>query len=284
MKTIAAIFVLLIALVPHSARSNSIDYKQCTAGLPGFNAFVMMREDGKLLVEGSKFYEKKNTNDPNVTEHHFRTANKVLHDISDGTMPETAFVRTKVMQDRTSNDFLRIHRDGDGRIVTVSAQSQDLSTKGKSLVLTDSGWKPAPTAHSVSFRYQGQKCLKTSQMETDHRGRTYITYSEEICDELFPLIEKMESGADARSATRIQEKFMNMESEGRKKAASANVAPPVLGDPGAISSSLASTERALRFARGCIEARGDLATWKALRAPNPAPTTSVAPGASTTDN
>ncbi len=262
----SAILAFFLSLAPAPARAApEIDPDLCTAELPGYNAFIRLGADGRLLLEGSKLYEKKDTPDPLVTERYFLSKNRTWgKDEGDGG-PQTKFLRTRLLGETESRDFLTIRRDSEGRVVAVAADSKNPEVKAEALRLTEEGWTPAPRSHTVEYRYQGKTCLKTLQFEQSSRGRMHILYSEPHCEQLFPIIERIET-EEKTDVTRLASAYAEMSRLSAERARRQAAPPPVIGDADTRLSKLSSVDRAVRFANRCVQERGGLASWKKIRA------------------
>lgn len=241
---------------------SKIDPKLCTAGFVGFDSFIQLRDDGQFLMEGSKFYEKRDTSLPFVKEFHFRSKNKVW---LDDDAAETKSIMTRLLTDRDIPDFLTVERDSQGRIVSIAAQSKDPSSKQEAMILTEEGWESAPIFHQVKYRYQGNRCLKTLQVKKTNSGRLHLVYSEEFCDQLFPLIERFEASQGKGDVQPLVAAFGKLSEKAIEFARENKTSPPVFGDPDQRVKPLTQTGRAVRFAGRCVQERGDMATWKRIR-------------------
>lgn len=260
--------ILIAGFAPHSATAaeTEIDPSLCTAGLPGYNAVVLLKKDGRLAFETSPgYFEKRDTSVRNVTEYHFQTRNKVIRDDSNGEKTAHPMIRTRVLAEETSRDVLIVARDAEGRVQDVRARSLDGDIKARGLILTEMGWKPAAREHTIGLRYQNGRCLKTHQFEVGPSGKQHIVYSESHCETLFPAIEKIENSQGDADTTRLVTLFKKMEKESEDLARKIKSPTPTLGAPDEREAKLSISERALHFARRCVMERNDFATWRALR-------------------
>ncbi|MCM2282677.1 MAG: hypothetical protein NDI61_12615 [Bdellovibrionaceae bacterium] len=251
------------------ATPSGIDADLCAAGLPGFSAFVSMETDGRLTVEGSRFYEKRDTSDPLTKKFHFRTQNKKWDQKSDPNQHSHPMIVSRLLTDQESRDALTITRDTEGRITHVAADSLDKEIKTGALLLTESGWIPAPVAHTVGFRYAGKRCLKTLHAETGANGELHLRYSEPHCEALFPVIEALETGRGEPDPRRLLAIFSKLERDDEAHAKRARLPIPHLGGSpptdGKTTFKISTTERAARFAQSCLRERGGLEQWQRLR-------------------